>query len=495
MSFNEMKKSLNRLNTQLKVLGALDDPKPAQSFTPSSPSVVIGLAEDPMVLIHDCERSITKLSRNLCAMAERYSTLVASFTQRGHEPAVPESRPMSPQLPNEIIIEIFKYLVEDGSHHVRSLLFVNKHFNALVTSTPSLWCNIYIQFNKRLEESNHLSARYVQSCLKYSRSTLLNVYLDFPEVPWPSKYVGSRLKSLMDEIPRHSGLIELAIDAIARSDVNEDFESYAFEGSEVDELAKEIIGVEGIHMCRWKMFKLSLPYMGSWIGRAIWDLFEYPTPNLEIMELIGFIITDIAISGIGFPDLAAIRHLTLPPGLLWLMPVPYHLLKTLVVEYTPGGALMSALGNCTSLQELTINRIDGGLPITWNITFPLLKMLSLSGQIWGLENITFETPRLESLKLSDTDVELGLPAVQARSVFCELRQNSTFHSKESYLHHLLTEIKGMEELTIDFGVLEEIIPTVRKMVSKRDAAIVPSLRAIRFVDGEEQLDVIHIPTN
>ncbi|KAG8826711.1 hypothetical protein FRC19_007945 [Serendipita sp. 401] len=485
-----MKESLRRLNTQLKVLEALEDPKSRFSFT-SSASAVTGTTVNPTPLIYHYEKSITELSRNLYDTAERYSTLLASFTGRSQEPAMSNNRSLFSRLPPETIVEILKFVIEDGSHHLGPFLFVDKRFYALAMSTPSLWCNISIKINSIFEESNKLSVQYIDSCLKYSGTTGLNIALDMGNVPHPGSWMTSVITDIKKSLPYRSTAIDMALEDVAEWNWDEYIFSYTFQQEKTKDLTMAVVGTAGLHMRRWKSFKFFPSNPGLQLGGMIWELFNHSMPNLERFELNGWVYNEYGEFINAFPQLTAVRYLNLPgDGLLGRVPLIYGLLKTLVVGYDYSGPFLDTLGECTGLQELTINTIRGSTLDKRDISFPLLKALSLSGNIDILENITFNTPCLESLTLIGDDL-FGLPTVKARSILWRTMVLHNHDSTVESLQHLL-QIRGIEELTIDFEGPEEIIPMVHEVISQRDASSTSSLQIVRVVDGDRHLDTIHL---
>ncbi|KAG8842859.1 hypothetical protein FRB91_003888 [Serendipita sp. 411] len=490
MPFNEMKEALSELSVQLKVLEVLDDPRPHLSFP--SCSTITEITGDAIFLIDNFEQTIISLSQNLYNMTQRYSALVASYAQRHLKPRISEIRSAAPQLPNEILIEIFGFLVEDGSHCVGPLLFVDKRFHALVVSTPLLWCNISIKFNTTFDESNGLSAQYINSCMKHSQSTLLNIALDMENVPTPEQYARSLVGGLEGNVSSHNAALSTALEAVIQQTWREDSDYYAHQHHKVRNLVKLITGRAGAHMSRWKSFKfLSSDVLMDEIG-TIWKLFKYPTPNLDTFKLSGYIFDYGDELSVSFPNLAGVRHLTLPgDDLLRRARISYPLLRTLFIENYQKERLLDVLGGCSGLQELTISEIDGARPAPRVVNIPSLITFHLYGNVDIFESVTFQTPHLESLTLICDD-DPRFPTVQARSVFWKPPRTDFVEEKAGCVKRLLVRMQGIEELTIDFSGANEIIPVVHEMIAQRDAAIIASLQVIRIADQGRLLESVHL---
>ncbi|KAG8752360.1 hypothetical protein FRC14_007098 [Serendipita sp. 396] len=473
MPFTDMQKALSKLDTQLKrMLATLYDPKPALSSTFSS-RVATGFTKNPMILTHKYEKSIIELSQELGDVAEQYTALIALFTRRVHEPPASNRRSLVSKLPNEIVTEILKYLVEDGSHHIGPVLFVDKRFYTLVVSTPLLWCNIHIQINEMFEESNKLSVQYINSCLKYSQTTSLNIALDMHHIPVDvSIYQQNRGEG-------------------SQQDSDEDSNFHISPQRKVENLVEAITGIAGIHMCRWKSFTYLAPDRELQISEALWNLFRYPTPALETFELGGYASDDTDEFGVAFPALGGVRQLVLPGGDIFMKSsFSYHLLTTLTIEEFMDGTLLDILAGCTQLRELILPFINSACP-SRDISFPSLRILSLGGYIDSLSNITLHTPPLESLTLICPPRE-SFPTMPARSVLWRLNRLNSTCSTEEFLQRLLAKIGGIEELTVDFCGPENSIPAVHEIVSQRDANTAPSLRIVRIFRGDMQLDIIRV---
>ncbi|KAG8826712.1 hypothetical protein FRC19_007946 [Serendipita sp. 401] len=488
MSLNEMNGSLSRQSTQPKVLETLDDTKPRFSFN-SPPLATAGVPGSPMALIHDYKRSTVDPTPRSCDMNEPYSTLLA--VDRGQEPAISKIGSIVSRVPSEIILEILTFIVEDGSHHLGAFLFVDKRFYALVTSTPSLWCNINININNEFGESNNLSVPYVDSCLKYSRATGLKIALDMTDVPFPNECMISLAGSFEGGLLHRRIAIDLALEAFTNQGCDESSPFYKFQQQKIEDLVKAVIGAAGIHMLRWKSFKFFPPNPDLDVGVTIWGLFEHPTPNLETFELNDYVYKESSEFNVSFPQLDAVQFLTLPgDNLLKQAPLSYGLLKTLVVGYDQSRTFIDTLGECTGLQELTINEVRGDTLDRRNINFPSLKRLILDGNIGILKNVIFDTPCLESLTLVCDAFHSSL-ALKARSVLWRVAEICTLWSRAESLR-LLVQIKEIEELIVDTGGLKDIIPVIHEIISQRDGNSTPSLRVVRLVDGDIQLDAIHI---
>ncbi|KAG8815950.1 hypothetical protein FRC17_000527, partial [Serendipita sp. 399] len=360
MSFNGMKEALGLLNDRLKTLGAFEDPK-------INPLFASGSLEDSLFLMNSFQQTIQDLSRNLGTIIQQYSNLVTSLIQRGESVT---KRPTIHWLPNEIMIEIVKFLVEDGSHHLRPLLFVNKRFHLLITSVPSLWCNIEIEINEMLQEVNKLSVNYIQTCMKHSQQSFLDVGLDMARTSNIWGCTLSILSDIQERTPQFRDVVGVAMDSIREIDWFEDDAFYDRRVDEIQNLVRAIMGPEGAQMRRWKSFKFSPPVdnEGVYAGETIWELFKYPTPNLETFILNGELWVESSMTV--FFQIYLPFDTSLSTILMYLAVVDHH-------QYEDS---LKVLSDCPELQELTITNIKSN-STDQDVKLPALKKLTLEGRV------------------------------------------------------------------------------------------------------------------
>ncbi|KAG8813169.1 hypothetical protein FRC17_001645 [Serendipita sp. 399] len=481
MLFDEMKQSLSLLNAQLKVIEAIEDPT-LHSFLLSSPSTT-GTYGD-LFFIEKFEQSIRDLSRDLSDRIQQYLPLATSLIRRGKAVA---KRPAIDRLPNEVVIEIFRRLVEDGSHQLKSLFLVNKRFYAMVTSVPSLWCNINIGIDAMLQEPNNLSHRYIQACLERSQQSLLHVHLDMTDATPTWGYATSIFAIIRDVVPQFSDLIDHTVEGVWETDwYNEGF-FYAHRMDEIYDLVGELTGPKGTHMRRWKSFIFLPPteYEVVDLGQFIWDLFKYPTPNLETFILNGPIPIEPTSFNDSFTGLTAVRHLTLrQPDGFKSVPLSRHLLVTAVIYYD-SEVTLEILSDCSALQELTITQIKmqetdllGGGRET-HVNLPSLRRLTLDGDVSKLKHVIFLTPCLEGLMLL-CGCEDGIPKVRARSIVWTPKGEKNTDPMVKFLQLLLMGVEEMEELVFDCDQVEGLSLMIPGTFPQQNAAVVGTLPVIRF---------------
>ncbi|KAG8805105.1 hypothetical protein FRC17_005730 [Serendipita sp. 399] len=502
MSYDDMKISLRLLAAHLKNLDAFEDPNTNLFFVSSQSSGTMQTG-DVIALIETFQQSILDLSRSLGDTIRQYSALVTSLMS--------STKRTTPSLPNETMIEIFQHLVADGSHHLKPLLLVNKLFHALVTSAPTLWCNIHLEFDAILQERNNLSVRYVRSCLKHSQTSPLNIDLDFTAVVTdPLLFAVSVLEVVKEKVPQFEDVIELVRDLVGQLDWVDDEALFPRRLDKLDVLRRALAGRNGIYVRRWRSCRISseVDYgygfdededNDSGVGARLWPLFEYSMPNLDTLVLNHRVFEKLAILGIDIPDLTAIRHLTLKTTSEFrLAPFSRDLLKTATVGWFQYGDSLEVFSGCRALQQLTISSIDGSFSPFWDekpelVELPSLRELTLGGGVSTLSCVAFQTPRLASLTLL-CNCEERIPKVRAQSVEWILNGVENPESMMKFIQCLLGEVQEMEELVFrcETGMADIAAQTVRGMASQQNYVVVETSTVIRIVSQGLTVDMIQL---
>ncbi|KAG8819705.1 hypothetical protein FRC17_010362 [Serendipita sp. 399] len=479
MPSSVMEEAISQLEAQLKVMNERPNLNRVLSIASSPWTTTRNI-----ILIERLEGCILKRVRELDDLVQRYHDLVASLGRRW-KPG-PGGSPVN-RLPDEVVLEIFKALVEDGSHHLWPLLLVNTRFHGLVTSTPSLWCKIRIEVNNEFQESNRLSVSYIRSCLKYSRAAGLHVDLDLLNLPSPGHYASYILTGL--ELPEsgHEPAVSVLIREVKENlDWSHDNDFYITAMARVQELVRTIIGPEGVHMQRWKSFKFAAPEIALDAIDLVWCLLKHPTPMLET-----FVLDDsrLQLESV-FPDLAAVRNVILNGPLLRQASLYQQLVTMVDTSCDHDEPLFDLLAGFKALRELTIFIEYCPSRIPDELYFPTLKTLTLTGYLNVLENVVFRTPQLECLALDGW--QLAAVNARARTVKWSL------HSSQSFEWELLTKIEGIEELVVHGSSLDseetsKAVSSIHEMVA-RWRGIPQSLRVVRGIRrGEQTLDHLENP--
>ncbi|KAG9056847.1 hypothetical protein FS842_009367 [Serendipita sp. 407] len=324
--------------------------------------------------------------------------------------------------PDEVLVHIFGVIAGGGSHLMRSLLLVDTRFHHLVMNNTRLWTKISLRFDQKLKEINHLSHRYVDTCLLRSRESPLNICLDYSLLQDPDSFLFLAISD------RLAGLVENAEldDFMSSLDIfNRDVYCPPYEENmnHISDLVGLLAGQEGTNAQRWSSLVLSLPKYDFMSGRKVWDIItRLDTPNLRTLELQDHIYLQNYLWEIGdeegikaFRNLSSITHLSMKGEIDKLAPVNFTLLKRLDFDFLLNS---NALSQCESLQELTIHCSEGhriSPEIGTNIQLPLLTSLTLTGYLAILRPFQFHLPRLEHLCFS-RPIGLYIPSIEASHV-------------------------------------------------------------------------------
>ncbi|KAG8797940.1 hypothetical protein FRC17_007602, partial [Serendipita sp. 399] len=425
------------------VLEALEDP-----LSPSPYSPTTGATTSAASLLRGLERSIINLSQELYTIGRRYSDLVTSLIiQRECVQCTTIA-----QLPDDMLVEIFKFVVKDGSHHLGPLLFVDKRFHSLIKSTPILWTDICINIGNVLRGSHDISSGYMAACFRNSQAALFSVSIDMLDIPRPAELASFLFDKLRLQINSQDtkGQYKLTLDAVAFAvtELNWD-ESDPFYGKALDAvegIVSLIAGTRGARMRRWKSLRVSL---GSWIPADldnIWTLFCGASPNLKDFDF--YSVSTRSVPNIGLFELSTVRNLTISgaaePSLTKLR---LGLLTALSIEFNSRFDLMDSLPSCIALRELSLSvGYQEGDLYQRDVCLPSLRKLILKGYTEYLKATRLLTPLLDHLALRYIASD-SIPKVQARYVEWDSYDVvADLHDVEmlSFLRSILDDVTGME---------------------------------------------------
>ncbi|KAG8804956.1 hypothetical protein FRC17_005808, partial [Serendipita sp. 399] len=281
------------------------------------------------------------------------------------------------------------------------------------------------------------------------QNSLLNVGLDINDVPYREGCAASILEVVKKEVPRFGDVIDLAIEIMDRADWSDDEDSFFTSRlDKLEGLTCALAGDQGVHMRRWKSFKLALPEdEDDFVFGRIWPFHSDSMPRLELFTLRNYVSAD----SFGF-DLSNVRHLALDytHQFHWAS-FSRHLLTTAVVGCCSSPSDLRIFSGCGALQELTIADAEqfwvSGPQATMavDVELPSLKKLTLGGRVIALRFVTFKSPCLDSLTLLCGCAE-GIPKVRARLVEWIPDGVENLESTVEFLRYLFGEVREMEEL-------------------------------------------------
>ncbi|KAG8830778.1 hypothetical protein FRC20_008279, partial [Serendipita sp. 405] len=271
-TFRSMKDGLRSLLAQLQTLDSWETPSLMEPFDATLSS------------LSECEGQITDLSRQLSSKIEEYKGL------KGTAEAPPTFTLASPPIsrcPDVLLEYIFEYIVEKGSHHICPLLTVDRRLHQLIMSNCFLWRKVFITFGEDLKEVNRLSTRYVQACLERSGNALLDVVLDYSDVPEQFFFIGEYVSKLIrDSLPGSDGegIAHWVSMSVGELEWDMDFSFYQRILQGAFKILQSLTGPECIHTRRWRSAIISF-HADETPQPPMLDLFTGEIPNLQILQL------------------------------------------------------------------------------------------------------------------------------------------------------------------------------------------------------------------
>jgi len=302
---------------------------------------------------------------------------------------IPPNRPRATIdiLPEEILLCIFKVLVEPDPLAAGRLLGVSKDWRYLVRMTPSLWSQIQVVPRKPSDITSYI--QYIETAYAYSANLPLHITISLP----PSAYVrpdGSREPSSWLNSAR------VALEPLP---------------PDIERLKQAIIGHDGANALRWRSLRLRMKQsLGTdRIMRAFMAEFKYPTPNLESLSLHLWGVDPYFRPNKGpLPDLGSLRCLTVDAGghlgYIKFAPAMIHTLCFRLWRSTNVLFPFINLRNLSIVSWLNTNSSYDDDPV---ITFPFLDCLTLQWSTHESKESTaalpykIRAPSLTTLRLLD----------------------------------------------------------------------------------------------
>ncbi|KAG8814778.1 hypothetical protein FRC17_000973 [Serendipita sp. 399] len=385
MPYNEMKETLRTLDTLLHLPPQVEDLNRYLSHIRSSHSMSSAaqddncIQEEDVISLESQERHIIDISEELTSLLQGYTTSVISLARRCAQTS--PNCAFGPRVPDDIIIHILRYVVEDGSHHIKPLLLVNRRFHDVIMSDPVLWSKVTIVVNTRLQEVNGLSMAYLKTCLERSRGTQLDVRLDFSSASGIYEYFSSIQEEFRHNMPSFS--LPLTSDSHFRGIYRDP--GYT---KELEKL-KKLIRMATTQMNRWQTATIFFPTLDE---EELTDIFKRLfLPSLMISRLTGEFIQTYCQNG--FPRLSNIKNFILwGPSKIGRIVLNSGRMRELSYEATSRDPSLYKLSSCTDLQVLVIYAYSSDLNPSLSplvISLPSLIELGVIDSLDGLMGIEF----------------------------------------------------------------------------------------------------------
>jgi len=167
------------------------------------------------------------------------------------------------RLPEELLVYVFKIIIEYNLLGIGRLLFVSQYWYSVIQNTPSLWSRIRIA--PRISNDVIKYTQYAMVALVNSVDSLLDITIDLRLY---TNYLDERGDKVLRE--------------------------FLSEPDEVGfgKIFQILVGNDGSSMARWRSLRVRIPELpfdlyfkpGSVIGRFIGGL-RYPTPHLQSLSI------------------------------------------------------------------------------------------------------------------------------------------------------------------------------------------------------------------
>lgn len=308
------------------------------------------------------------------------------------------------RLPEELLIDIFKVLVEPDPPAIGSIFLVSRYWHHIIQATPSMWSRIAIR--PRSPDEVTKSIQYLHIAVKNSVNLPLDITVDLHYL----KHHYDTTDSL------HSG---------SNYDISDNSSSAPYETQEgvheerlIVQLLQAVVGDGGVNVLRWRRFMFTVQpdisglSPGDGVVGEFLVRFNYPAPHLESLSL-HLYAADMYFSRIRGPlqDLRSLKHLVMDAGghLGYIKFTPERV-ETLCFRLWGPTRVLSSFINLRNLA--IVNWANSGVSYAANqeLTFPLLECLTLQlAHPSGVGDCTvvlphkIQAPLLTTLRLLDDE--------------------------------------------------------------------------------------------
>ncbi|KAG8830726.1 hypothetical protein FRC17_004351, partial [Serendipita sp. 399] len=310
MSLKDMSEAISRLTTQWEILEQFESLE--SSWPPSlspAPTKTRSVEGDARFSLKSSLQQAFNLADRLSNQLRECIDLLSAGQGRN------VSKRSLCRLPDELIVEVTKYITGDGCHLLRPLLLVNKKLHALVMSTPSLWSTLKITFDPYSYPFGASHTSFVRACLERAQDCLLHITLEYDTTPTPKDFATSMAAKAIGDCPDYDGTLDMICNAIAESQCRlEAWGAYQRRIQDFFDAVQAVVGPSGSLMARWRSATIHLPRHGWFAINACLKSLIGDTPHLEALWIY---TTDEAeesypLSLIGiFPKLSSVRTLVM----------------------------------------------------------------------------------------------------------------------------------------------------------------------------------------
>lgn len=449
-------------------------------------------------LVANSERTVKRLKKNLASCEAAVAIVPPAFINK---------------CPPEILSMIFKFSIVGNPQNIQRLLLVCKRWHNFILQDPQMWNTIHIRVpNDEWDvESWALStSSFVKCCLERSRSTLLDLELDFTYMRTSRQQLIDRLDATCGFETDDDGVLRDWLASLDYDDLLDHDDLIGSCGPEhAVDLIDELIGPAGEIMERWGSLKILFPtyFENETLLLGIWSKLIYPAANLSSIYLEELDHLDDADPDEGtflVPYFPKITCLTISDLRNWdtrLSFIPASL-QRLSAETNLEPAFLRQLARfnqltCLTLRGIYRSRVDDGNHSTpHSISLPLLQELVFVGHFKGLETIQFNLPKLETLTLQWGYSPLTQPNVRPSRVRWEPSELIFPRAPDvkSYMRILLLHYTDSEDVCVPLSIKGIILDLLKEL--ENEGTLPKTWRILSFHDdGLEIVENLTIQRN
>lgn len=386
------------------------------------------------------------------------------------------------RVPEYVLSEIFELLVipEDRSRGPitsaaksrTNLLLVCKHFNTILTTTPSLHRLIFLTnphtgtMSSRMEWLRAQKS-WLELHLSRAKEVHLDVVIHFWGVLLSVQYATDDIEELFPDCSQDDDMMQWIEDIPWEGFyMNEDYRQLYVD------TVQTLIGEDGAYMKRWQSLEISLP-ADRFLAARIWRLLNHPPPNLTRMLLSGRLNSESYLpqdQGV-LPYLDSLTELQLSYEFrLESIPSCPHVLKfTAIVNLdTYSWTELQLLSRFPAITDLFIIVVAGGDSISSKldpIHLPDLKNLQLQGPVPEKVMKALKINKLANLTIKEHYIAFEfIPESQVFSVAKSVMFEDQFSHDQDELQQFLFEILSQSHIAQLIEIPSELASVALPMI-------------------------------
>lgn len=460
------------------------------------------------------ENLIQELTATLELAQRKYDTLK-------DELATYEEPTQINNFPPEILSIIFGYFIRENPMDIVSLLLIRKGWYHMIMDDLLIWSTIVLVVPDDCWDLMHWvkgAKAFVTKCIELSRSSPLEIYLDFERLQTTKEQLIDRmiwgfsnLPETADSPPHHS-LISYWLDKV---DCDELVRSFPAAKVCCPENIISLLDHLTPSIQRWRAYHIVFPDDPVLAPMIHESEFIDPFPNLYSLSIIGprSVGDSFESTALPFPT---VKHLSINTSgdsrAIHAAPSSLDSLSIIAIADTEFIRQLSRLGQ---LRKLTLNA--SALHYTQEptrhvfdvLSLPLLEELTLNDGFRPVNNVEFRLPCLRLLILDwpwKWTADQTIPEIQPHKVCWTAKWSSHRWSRRNApkspddiqlakvsLKALLLHFTGSQDLMIPYYMKEALVGLIRELAS--DQRLPTTWKKMSFYNGHESLQVSKIITS